>query len=709
MVSVLLVQPPHRDTFGYSMPPLGILHVGAEARARGHAVSFLDLALLVRRGELPAGSPAAARALIPACVERILQAEPEVLGLGAMVSSMPAALHLAAEVRRRRPELRIILGGQGPESVEEAVLARHPAIDAVAVGEADHTLADWLDALGASGTSRTLAAARRSGESEAVWAVPGLVLRRDGAPFRTPGRPLLRAVDGSLDAVPPPAWDLAEPPAAYAAAAGEAAALFPIDLGRGCTYACTFCTTPVFWGRSARHLSPARAVDELDRLAALGHVDCAYVTHDLFTFDRERVLAICAEKRRRGNTLPWECRTRIDLVDEELLVAMSAAGCRRILYGVESDRPEVLLAMNKGGRAAQCDVRGTLRTAQRAGVASILGTMAGVPGETAADVESNLQLMARAAVIDGVSLSLHWFNVTPGNGQAAVVESARVVVAQAAGAGASAALKLLPGLHADLVRGHDLPAGFVAPEQAALIAADAEIFAAFRVFTPGHTAERRLYLLTRNAHLLLEALPRTARALAAARGSTLLETLGDFLETAAVDYGFAPGSVPTTGTADAPGESALFAEPLVLQRAAGVAALAAHARAAAQRLGDPRLAALADYEEALLATDSVRVLRFVVNPLPLVRALDADEPLPPAEGPAAVLFTRRGERTAARVIAPLLADVAEGLDAARLAERWPDLPATAFEQARAVLLPLVAAPLVTMPTPRATAAPETVA
>ena len=28
MLRVLLVQPPHRDTFGYSMPPLGPLHLG---------------------------------------------------------------------------------------------------------------------------------------------------------------------------------------------------------------------------------------------------------------------------------------------------------------------------------------------------------------------------------------------------------------------------------------------------------------------------------------------------------------------------------------------------------------------------------------------------------------------------------------------------------------------------------------------------------
>jgi radical SAM superfamily enzyme YgiQ (UPF0313 family) len=654
MARVVLVQPPHRDTFGYSMPPLGILHAGAAARARGHEVVFLDFALMVRRGQLRADD-----GLIGRCAERILEAEPDVLGLGAMISAMPAALHLAAEVRKRRPDLPVILGGQGPETVEEAVVSRYAAIDAVAVGEADLTLADCLDRLGAP-PGRASAA---GGVATLVrdWSeVPGLVVRRDGLPHRTAARPLI----ANLDDVPGPDWSLAEPPLAYAEAAGEREAMFPIDLGRGCTYACSFCTTPGFWGRAARQLSPTRAVDELDRLAAMDGLGCAYVTHDLFTVDRRRVLDICEEKVRRGNTLAWECRTRIDLVDEELLRAMGAAGCRRILYGVESDSPEVLARVNKGGRAVATDVRATLATAARANVASIVGVMAGVPGETPDDLERNLRLMADAAVVDGTSLSLHWFNVTPGNAREQEV------------AAAGAELQLQPGLHADLVRGCDLPAGHVAPEQQSLIAEDAEVFTGFRVFALPPETPRALYLLTRNAHLLLEVMPRTLRALAMHHGTSLRATLGGFLE------GLASGEAP----ADA------WDEPLVLNRAAGIALLAEHARAA----GDARVAALADYERALFETAGSSLVRFEADPVPLVRALDhgAGE-LPDVSGPGAVLFLRRDERTAAHALSPFLADVYERLDeddlAASLASQWPSADDADVGRAKEMLTTLCGA------------------
>jgi len=668
-VRVLLVQPPHRDTFGYSMPPLGPLHLAATARRRGHEPLFLDLALLLRRGELCATDPE----LMPRCAERVLQARPQAVGITSMVSSLPAALHLAACVRRRAPDVPLILGGQGPEQIEHLVLARHPAVDAVAVGEADESFSDWLDVL------------QRGGDPASV---PGLVLRRGCEPLRTPARPPL----ADLNRVDSPAWDLAESPAAYAAAAGGGEALFPIDLGRGCTFVCSFCTTPIFWGRQARQLSPARAADEFDRLAALEGIDCAYVTHDLFTADRTNVLAICAEKRARGNTLAWECRTRLDLVDEQLLTALAHADCRRILYGVESDSPRVLELVNKGGRAATLDVRGRLAMASRVGMASIVGVMAGVPGESAADVEANLTLMAQLAVIDGVSLSLHWFNVLPGNGQAGALGESLV---------------LRPGVHADLVRGHDLTPGQVPPEQAQMIADDPELFVAFRVFAQPWAEPEALHLLTRNAHLLLEVLPRSLRALAHARGETLLSTLLSFLVPAwrqatapslqtRPDASSSPSQhvQPRASDAQAACMAPLladerrqhgepFVEPRVLDRAAGVRLAAAWARAH----DDEQVNALVSYERALFETERTQLLRLPRDPVPLVRSMDANAWPPDASPPRprAVLFVRRGDAVRAHGLSALLADVFECSSDSDLAGRRPELSPSTREQARRLL------------------------
>ena len=700
------------------MPPLGALHLGAAARRRGHEVRFLDLALMLRRGELPDDD-----SLIASCAQVLVDAGPEVLGLGAMISSMPATLHLAAEVRRLAPELPIVLGGQGPETVELAVLGRHPAIDLVAVGEADETFADVLDVLSDEHARRQLVGAGEPGSTThtpspggGLQDIPGLALRQGGVPTLTAPRPVIADLDG----VDLPAFDLAESPAAYAAAAGGGEALFPIDLGRGCSFSCSFCTTSVFWGRQVRYLSPRRAADAFDLMASLeGMADggCVYVTHDLFTADRQRVLDICAEKVRRGNRLPWECRTRIDLVDEELLTAMKDAGCRRILYGVESDSAQVLKAVDKGGRQAggSFDVRAVLTQASKVGMASILGVMAGVPGESADDVEASLQLMADGAVIDGCSLSMHWFNVTPGNGQSDVASAAHD-------------FRLIPGLHADLVRGHDIPAGQVHGVQAGLIASDPEIFAGFRIFAPDWTTPRTLYLLTRNAHLLLEVLPRSLKACAKASGATLLQTLTELL-TALADgahckVGDDAGATNTTNTNDEAGDAdrheqrsksnqpwwpgpraaaALAAqrnehgdpwdELLVLHRGAAVRLVSALIAQLAAETNDERLLCLLSYERALFETTETSLRRFARDPLPLVRDMDCgrwsdESPASDLHGQRAVLFSRQGEVVRAHALSDFLADAHDLTDDQALRSRWPGASDTDVASAREMLATL---------------------
>jgi radical SAM superfamily enzyme YgiQ (UPF0313 family) len=57
---------------------------------------------------------------------------------------------------------------------------------------------------------------------------------------------------------------------------------------------------------------------------------------DLFTHDRNRTLSLCDEIIKLGFSFTWSCNTRVDMVDEELLSCMYRAGCRSILFGIET-------------------------------------------------------------------------------------------------------------------------------------------------------------------------------------------------------------------------------------------------------------------------------------------------------------------------------------------------------------------------------------
>ncbi|MBU1209405.1 MAG: hypothetical protein KKH04_21200 [Proteobacteria bacterium] len=94
-------------------------------------------------------------------------------------------------------------------------------------------------------------------------------------------------------------------------------------------------------GAKGRFRSPASVVDEMEALINLGfrHIR---VEDDLFTFRRERTLAICQELDDRGLAVKWRAYARVDSVDPEILSRMRQAGCERILFGAESGSPEIL-------------------------------------------------------------------------------------------------------------------------------------------------------------------------------------------------------------------------------------------------------------------------------------------------------------------------------------------------------------------------------
>ena len=75
--------------------------------------------------------------------------------------------------------------------------------------------------------------------------------------------------------------------------------------------------------------------------------DFIHFADDVFTFNRERLLDICAEINHRGLSFAWECLGRVDSMSHELASAMKHAGCRRVFFGIESGNNDILKLMNK--------------------------------------------------------------------------------------------------------------------------------------------------------------------------------------------------------------------------------------------------------------------------------------------------------------------------------------------------------------------------
>jgi radical SAM superfamily enzyme YgiQ (UPF0313 family) len=101
---------------------------------------------------------------------------------------------------------------------------------------------------------------------------------------------------------------------------------------------------------------------------------------DAFTVNREHVMKMCRDIKARGLKIEWDCETRVDMVDKELLETMHDAGCITIWFGVESGSEKILGAMHK--KIKLDEVRNAFKIAQKAGLMTIASAVIGFPGET---------------------------------------------------------------------------------------------------------------------------------------------------------------------------------------------------------------------------------------------------------------------------------------------------------------------------------------
>lgn len=470
-MDVLLAAPPHKDTFGYSMPPPGLLRLAGALRARGCGVRCEDLAYRLAAGELRADdglADGAARLLLA-------RGAPDVLGLSTMGATLPMAVALAERVRARAPRTRLVLGGPGTTGIDAALLERFPWLDAVVRGEAEETLPLLLDAF-AQGRGG-------SGVAGVTWRRP------DGSPAREADRPPLE----DLDLLPPYAWDLFPDIAAYKRLTGEEEGLVPLDSGRGCVYDCSFCTIGRFWRRRSRPLPAARLAAEVAALKGMPGARSAYLCHDIFGADRRHALEVCDALLAVG--VPWECRARVDHLDRELIARMGRAGCYRVLLGVESGDHEVREAHGKRMSPA-VDVVEVVSALAEHGITPILSLILGLPGEDEPARERTLALALAASLRAGCNLSFHLVNPQPG---------CRL--------GEEHAERSLPvdGIPPDMAQG----AGTTAPERA-LIAAHPDLFSTFALLTSGPggvPALRALHALATALPPVLMSRPRTVALL----------------------------------------------------------------------------------------------------------------------------------------------------------------------------------------------------
>jgi radical SAM superfamily enzyme YgiQ (UPF0313 family) len=303
---------------------------------------------------------------------RVLDLRPDVLAITATTIDWPECVALYRIVRRVLPGTLIVAGGFQFNVYPRECLS-FDCIDVGVAGDGEETL---LDVVQAHAAGRTLAG------------IPG-TWTRDGGTGGVPTPGPSRDGVADLDTLPWPARDLF--PNHLYRAITIARPFATMTTVRGCPYSCRYCGQ-VGQRERFRVRSAPSVYEEIQSLKAQGFRELIFFD-ETFTVNYERTMELCRLLAQPGRSIPWTCRTRVDLVDRELLTWMRRAGCKRLQMGIESGSEAVLQRMNR--RVDLRQVREAFELAEGLGFETRGYFMLGYLGETQEETDETIALAMR--------------------------------------------------------------------------------------------------------------------------------------------------------------------------------------------------------------------------------------------------------------------------------------------------------------------------
>jgi radical SAM superfamily enzyme YgiQ (UPF0313 family) len=340
-----------------SLPQLGILNLAAVLERLGDSPDIVEVNnAYLRFAEVSGGSSSASLAEFLA--HAIVENDANLYGFSSICSTYPLTVRVAEAVKKLRPNATILFGGPQASVVDVQTLAAFPFVDLVLRGEAEITLPLLVGELGAEGR---------------LDQVGGLTYRDGSAVRRNGNAPVI----ADLDNLPSPAYHLSR--------CLEGSHNASVELGRGCPFSCTFCSTNDFFRRNFRLRSPARVLQDMRDIAARYSI----------TVDKRRVAEFCEAMIASGEGFTWSCSARTDCVDERLLDLMARGGCRGVFFGVEAGSRRMQKIIDKHLDPQRAEE--IIDVAEKLGIGTTVSLITGFPEETWEDVRETLRIFMHSA------------------------------------------------------------------------------------------------------------------------------------------------------------------------------------------------------------------------------------------------------------------------------------------------------------------------
>lgn len=347
-----LYEDPHELKVMKPYPPLGILYLSSYLKAKGFDVSVFDSTF----------------ASMESFKTLVARERPSVVGIYTNLMTKRNVLQMTAWCKQHGAT--VILGGPEPPYYAREYL--NFGADVVVKGEGEITLEELLPHIAKYGVHQ-------------LDFVNGIAFKSaDGHVVET----LPRAQIRDLSAMPWPdreAIDIPQYMRVWKDNHGQSSV--SVIHARGCPYTCTWCSHSVF-GETHRRRTPEDAADELLWIKERYNPDLIWYADDVFAINRRWFFQYHEALRQRGVRIPFECISRADRLDEEVVKALAEMGCFRLWNGSESGSQRILDAMLRKVQVE--DVQAKTHLLQKYGIQAGMFIMLGYDGEELADIEATV-------------------------------------------------------------------------------------------------------------------------------------------------------------------------------------------------------------------------------------------------------------------------------------------------------------------------------
>lgn len=166
-----------------------------------------------------------------------------------------------------------------------------------------------------------------------------------------------------------------------------------ISTQRGCPYTCKWCSTAVY-GQSYRRRPANLVAEELKLLKAKYNPDSIWFVDDVFTVSHKWIKAFHKEVIKQDAIIPFECITRAERLNDEVLQLLKEAGCYRIWIGAESGSQKIIDAMDR--RVEVDTVKEAIQKTNNLDIETGTFIMVGYPGEDEKDINDTVRYLKAA-------------------------------------------------------------------------------------------------------------------------------------------------------------------------------------------------------------------------------------------------------------------------------------------------------------------------